>query len=158
METEIVEMKQMRQSQDRGTHKYRQEMKDPVLHTDLQSDLQEDLHLNLQVDLQKALQAYLQVDLQTDLQVRMDLQPDLQAQTGLEGTQHSLLVLFSGYGFNWRETYIYGRNLQARPQPSEWWITSDLQGSTPYTDLQGSTPYMDLQGSTPYMDLQGSTL
>ena len=63
METENVEMKQMRplQIQDRGVHNYRQQMKDPVLQSDLQS--------NLQVDLQE--------DLQANLQVKTDLQPDL---------------------------------------------------------------------------------
>ena len=70
VETEIVEMKQMRQMQDRGTHNYRQQMRDPDLQTDLQSDLQEDLHPDLQVDLQKDLQANLQMDLQVNLQVR----------------------------------------------------------------------------------------
>ena len=70
-----VEMKQMRQLQDRGTHGYRQQMKNSVLQLDLQS--------NIQADLQK--------DLQVNIQVKMDLQPDLQ---GLEGTQISSLVSF----------------------------------------------------------------
>ena len=96
VETEIVEMKQMRQMQDRGTHNYRQQMRDPDQQTDLQSDLQEDLHPDLQVDLQKDLQANLQMDLQVNLQVR----------TG----QHSPLVLFQAETST-EETYIYGRNL-----------------------------------------------
>ena len=84
METEIVEMKQMRpsqlQMQGRSTDKYRQQMKDPVLQTDLQSNLQPNLQEKPPLDLQEDLQA--------------DLQMDLQVRTGLEGTQHSSLVLF----------------------------------------------------------------
>ena len=92
--TEIVERKQI---QDRGTHTYRQQMKDPVLQTDLQSDLQKDPHLNLQdlqvkMDLQSNLQEKPPLDLQEDLQV--DLQMDLKVKTGLEGTQSSSSVSF----------------------------------------------------------------
>ena len=65
-----MEMKQMRQIQDRCIHNntFRQ-MRDPDLHMDLQPNLQEDPPTDLQADLQ--------MDLQANLQVRTDLQPDL---------------------------------------------------------------------------------
>ena len=85
-----VEKKQMRQH--RGTHNNYRQIKDPDLQMDLQSDLQEDLQSNLQVRI------------------------------GLEGTQPSSLVSFplQAETSTEKEIYIYGRNLQARPQPCEW--------------------------------------
>ena len=145
METEILEMKQMRPSQlqiqDRGTHKYRQQIKDPVLQSDLQS--------NLQADLQK--------DLQADLQVRTDLQPDLQAQTGIEGTQHSSLVSFQDETSTEREnlggTCEQGPNHVSGELPR---IYRDLHPTGIYT-LQGSTRIHILHGSTRIYTLHRST-
>ena len=100
---QILEMKQVRQIQDRGIHSTFRQVRDPNPHTDLQPNLQEDPPMDLQADLQ--------MDLEADLQVRTDLQPDLQVhKQGFEGTlqQNSSLVSFQAETSTEREKPMGG--------------------------------------------------
>ena len=128
----------MRQIQDRGTHKYRQQMKDPVLQMDLQSNLQADL----------------QEDLQGDPQT--DLQPDLQVQTGLEGTQHSPLVSLPLQAETSTERENLGGTCKQGPNHVSGeliQIYKDLHPTQIYKNLHPTQIYKDLHPTWIYKDL-----